>query len=69
MASKVWNDLERLQRCKGKAVPRVKNKNVYKALQQARRELKANIKKADSRSLADKSRPSTDQYYNNVWGF
>lgn len=69
MASKRYNDLERMQRCKGKVVPRVKNKKVYRALQEVRREMKANIKKADQRSLADKSKPVVSGYLNNVWGF
>ncbi|QQK88026.1 hypothetical protein pSalSNUABM01_158 [Salmonella phage pSal-SNUABM-01] len=69
MASKNWNDLEHLQKCKGRCVPRVKSKKLYKRLQDERKQLKANIKKAHDRSMADTSRPTGVSYTNNVWGF
>lgn len=69
MASKTYHDLAHMQRCKGKVVPRLKDKRKYKLLQAARKQLKENIKHADERSVGDSSRPSGDSYINNVWGF
>lgn len=69
MASKTWNDLPHLQKCKGRCVPRVKSKALYKRLQAERQQLKANIRKAHERSMADTSQPNGDGYLRNVWGF
>lgn len=69
MAAKNWNDLEALQRIKGRAVPRVKDNTKYKKLKAARKAMRDNIRKADARSQADQSRPALTGYMNNVWGF
>lgn len=69
MASKRYNDLISLQKMKGQAVPRGKNKASYKKRAAARAAMKACIKRRDDLSRLDSSRPSGDAYYNNVWGF
>ena len=69
MASKRYNDLISLQKMKGQAVPRGKNKASYKKRAAAYAEMKARIKRRDELSRLDSSRPAGDSYYNNVWGF
>lgn len=69
MASKRYNDLISLQKCKGKVVPRGNSKAKYKKRSAARAAMKERIKRRDDLSRLDTSRPSGDSYYNNVWGF
>lgn len=69
MASKRYNDLISLQKMKGQAVPRGKNKASYKKRAAAYAAMKARIKRRDDLSRLDESRPAGDAYYNNVWGF